>query len=119
MTGRNCPERAGCNNVEVCECQRLVHFVLVSRSEARYPIDRTMLHIYMNYLMAEKENLAQLLCLKDVAITAYSVVIGHGYLEHGKCDLCGSDCLRNHNFLMPLGTKLETRWRLGAGQVSR
>lgn len=43
------------------------------------------LDTYLHYQMDEKEKLTELLRLKGAAVLTFSVLVGHGYVQHRRC----------------------------------
>lgn len=51
--------------------------------------------------MSKKTILAELLCLEEANILAYSLFINYGYLQNRGCGWWGAQTLGNHTYLMP------------------
>lgn len=56
--------------------------MLVSGSDAKPVLVYLASKCCLHYRMAQKKNLAELLRLEMVAIQAYFLLVGHGYLQH-------------------------------------
>lgn len=82
LSGRDCPDHTGYNDFEVWEGRSPGFSVLPSASAAICLLGCAASHIYVHCPMAEKEKLAELLRLIKVAISAYAVLVGHGYMWH-------------------------------------
>lgn len=62
-------------------------------------------HIHMQYSMAEKKKIAELLHLEEKRIPAF-LLLSNGYLHHPRCAWHDSYCLRYHTSLITLSYHL-------------
>lgn len=78
MSSHDCPDWNAHNDFKVWEGRSGRVFLLVSGSEAIDLLGRATSHNYVNYSIAEKKKLTELLCLVDVQISSFSIFIGKG-----------------------------------------
>lgn len=99
ITSHEFLDQTGHSDLEVPEGQSPAFFVLVYGSESIRLLVCPASHTYVRYAIAEKK-LAKLLHLRKLAVPAYSVFVGRGYLQHGVCGRRDSHYLRYHTYVI-------------------
>lgn len=72
--------------------------MLFSVSEAIRLLYGPVSYIYENFRMAVKKKLVKRRYLTQLATAVYSIIVGHGYLQHGQCVWRGFCCLCYHTY---------------------
>lgn len=92
LTGCDCPDQTGHNDLEVRRGRSSLFFVLLFESEATFILVYPAVTMNLKYPTAEKKKLPELLNLKEVAIPACHFLVGYWYQQHGRRDRRGSYC---------------------------
>lgn len=87
---RDCPIPTRQNDFEGRDSRRPGFIELLLEPESIHLSLCSASHLHVHYLMAQEEYLAELLCVKEVAILAFSIFVGHGYMQHEECSWKGS-----------------------------
>lgn len=82
-------------------------FKLISGSAAVCILVYAALQSYDYYAIDEKKNVVELLRLNEMAISVYSILVGHGYLQYGGCGWGVSHRLRYYLHLISSSCELK------------
>lgn len=106
LTGKGCSDQCGHDDFEYREDKSSAYFLIVTGSEISSLWLCAGSHLFVQYTAAEKMKLAASSKLEAMEIPLFSMLFGHGYLQHAGTEWRGKQSLRYHTYLVPQKYKL-------------
>jgi len=100
-TGRDCPAQTGHNDFSHSRGQDVGYFCITTGKDGASLWICESSHKYVFYPEGPKFELSKLLRLEKIAIPPYSVLFGHGYVQHAGAEWSGTANLRYHMYFIP------------------